>query len=338
MIFPLTAQGAITGSLFVFIPSLGNFVDPRAARRRQDGDARHARPRPVPEGPELAVRLDDRPRRARLRRRHRRRPERRREALERDVSRVVCASTSPSSTASCSCRSPCSSCCRSTAPACRRRGAASPRRGTARCGRNEEMREGLRNTLIVAVGATIVATVLGTLLAVGMQRYVRSRIGRGADPRPGGAPRHRPRRRPADPLHVPRHDARAAQRAALACPVLHGVRDRRRAGPAAERRLVAGGGGPRPRVERAGIVRAHHPAVVAAPGIIAGALLAFTLSLDEFVIAFFTNGPTTPTLPQVIYSNVRFGVKPDVNALATVLLLVSMIAVLAAQRLTRLVR
>ena len=72
------------------------------------------------------------------------------------------------------------------------------------------------------------------------------------------------------------------------------------------------------------------------PGIIAGALLAFTLSLDEFVIAFFTNGPTTPTLPQVIYSNVRFGVKPDVNALATVLLLVSMIAVLTAQRLTRL--
>ena len=56
------------------------------------------------------------------------------------------------------------------------------------------------------------------------------------------------------------------------------------------------------------------------PGIVAGALLSFTLSLDEFVIAFFTNGPTTPTLPQVIYSNVRFGVKPDVNALATVLL------------------
>ncbi len=72
------------------------------------------------------------------------------------------------------------------------------------------------------------------------------------------------------------------------------------------------------------------------PGIIAGALLSFTLSLDEFVIAFFTNGPTTPTLPQVIYSKVRFGVKPDVNALATVLLLVSIVAVLAAQRLTRL--
>ena len=72
-----------------------------------------------------------------------------------------------------------------------------------------------------------------------------------------------------------------------------------------------------------------------APGIIAGALLSFTLSLDEFVIAFFTNGPTTPTLPQVIYSNVRFGVNPDINALAAVLLLVSTVAVLSAQRLTR---
>ena len=67
--------------------------------------------------------------------------------------------------------------------------------------------------------------------------------------------------------------------------------------------------------------------------IIAGALLSFTLSLDEFVIAFFTNGPSNPTLPQVIYSSVRFGVKPDVNALATVLLVVSTTAVLAAQRL-----
>ena len=71
------------------------------------------------------------------------------------------------------------------------------------------------------------------------------------------------------------------------------------------------------------------------PGIVAGALLSFTLSLDEFVIAFFTNGPTTPTLPQVIYSNVRFGVKPDINALATLLLLISTVAVLSAQRLTR---
>jgi spermidine/putrescine transport system permease protein len=59
----------------------------------------------------------------------------------------------------------------------------------------------------------------------------------------------------------------------------------------------------------------------------AGSLLAFTLSIDEFVIAFFTNGPTSPTLPIEIYSRVRFGVTPEINALATILLAVSAIAV-----------
>jgi spermidine/putrescine transport system permease protein len=69
------------------------------------------------------------------------------------------------------------------------------------------------------------------------------------------------------------------------------------------------------------------------PGIVAGALLAFTLSVDEFVIAFFTNGPANPTLPVVIYSMVRFGVTPDVNALAVVLIAVSFTVILVAQRL-----
>ena len=56
------------------------------------------------------------------------------------------------------------------------------------------------------------------------------------------------------------------------------------------------------------------------PGIIAGALFAFTLSLDEFVITLFTIGPQT-TLPMYIFSQVKFGVTPKVNALATLLLL-----------------
>ena len=72
-----------------------------------------------------------------------------------------------------------------------------------------------------------------------------------------------------------------------------------------------------------------------APAIIGGALLAFTLSLDEFVIAFFTDGPSTPTLPIVIYSMVRFGVTPEINALAALLLLVSFVIVIAAQRTSR---
>lgn len=64
-----------------------------------------------------------------------------------------------------------------------------------------------------------------------------------------------------------------------------------------------------------------------APAVLAGALLSFTLSLDEFVIAFFTNGPHSPTLPIEIYSRVRFGVTPEINALTTILLLVSVTAV-----------
>jgi len=68
------------------------------------------------------------------------------------------------------------------------------------------------------------------------------------------------------------------------------------------------------------------------PALIAGGLLAFTLSLDEFVIAFFTDGPSTPTLPIVIYSMVRFGVSPEINALATVVLLISAVIVTIAQR------
>lgn len=60
------------------------------------------------------------------------------------------------------------------------------------------------------------------------------------------------------------------------------------------------------------------------PGILAGALFAFTLSLDEFVITLFTIGPQT-TLPLYVFSQVKFGVTPKINALATLLLLGSVI-------------
>jgi spermidine/putrescine transport system permease protein len=70
------------------------------------------------------------------------------------------------------------------------------------------------------------------------------------------------------------------------------------------------------------------------PGVIAGALIAFTLSIDEFVIAFFTAG-TTVTFPIQIYSMVRFGVTPEINAIATIVVMVSFVLVLASQRLNR---
>lgn len=61
------------------------------------------------------------------------------------------------------------------------------------------------------------------------------------------------------------------------------------------------------------------------PGLIAGGLLAFTLSLDDFVITFFTAGPDTVTFPVKIYSMVRFSVTPEVNAASTVLILVTLV-------------
>jgi spermidine/putrescine transport system permease protein len=59
------------------------------------------------------------------------------------------------------------------------------------------------------------------------------------------------------------------------------------------------------------------------PGLIAGALLAFTLSLDDFVITFFTSGPDTTTFPIKVYSMVRFSVTPEVNAASTLLIVIT---------------
>jgi spermidine/putrescine transport system permease protein len=62
------------------------------------------------------------------------------------------------------------------------------------------------------------------------------------------------------------------------------------------------------------------------PGILAGLLLAFTLSLDDFVISFFTTGPGATTLPILIYSSVKRGITPDINALSTLMVLASVLA------------
>ncbi|NLB58037.1 MAG: ABC transporter permease subunit, partial [Gammaproteobacteria bacterium] len=56
-----------------------------------------------------------------------------------------------------------------------------------------------------------------------------------------------------------------------------------------------------------------------APALLAGWLLAFTLSLDDLVIASFTSGPGSSTLPMVVYSKVKMGVTPEINALATII-------------------
>lgn len=74
-----------------------------------------------------------------------------------------------------------------------------------------------------------------------------------------------------------------------------------------------------------------------APSVVAAALLAFTLSIDEFIIAYFTAGAgqSSTTLPMQIYAMIRFGVTPEINAMASVVMLVSFVMIFTAQRLNR---
>jgi len=72
-----------------------------------------------------------------------------------------------------------------------------------------------------------------------------------------------------------------------------------------------------------------------APGIVSGALLAFTLSIDDFVITFFTAGAGSATLPLKIYSMIKFGVTPEINAVSTVMILLTIGAVAAVGLLQR---
>ncbi len=69
---------------------------------------------------------------------------------------------------------------------------------------------------------------------------------------------------------------------------------------------------------------------IISPALISGWLLAFTLSLDDLVIASFVSGPGASTLPMVIFSKIRLGVSPDVNALATLIILIVALGVAAA--------
>ncbi|MEJ2639551.1 MAG: ABC transporter permease [Desulfosarcinaceae bacterium] len=71
------------------------------------------------------------------------------------------------------------------------------------------------------------------------------------------------------------------------------------------------------------------------PGIVAGAMLAFTLSLDDFVISFFTAGPDSQTLPLYIFAAVRRGVTPQIHALSTLIMLITVALVITTERLTR---
>jgi spermidine/putrescine transport system permease protein len=192
----------------------------------------------------------------------------------------------------------------------------------------------LGTSLTVAAGATVISTVLGTLLAVGLARHTRSKLLEAAAMAPAILP---------DLLlaigllsffymvSIPKSTltillAHAAFGTAFVVAVVRA----RLAGmdlsaEEASRDLGAGA--------VTTFLRITVPSI--APAIVAGALLVFTLSLDEFVIAFFTAGPTTQTLPIAVYSMVRVGVSPEINALAAVLVVVSITVVVFAARTVR---
>ena len=72
---------------------------------------------------------------------------------------------------------------------------------------------------------------------------------------------------------------------------------------------------------------------LALPGIIAGGLIAFTLSIDDFVISFFVAGPNSTTLPLYIYAMVKRGISPEINALSTCMMMITICLVIISQLL-----
>jgi putrescine transport system permease protein len=74
---------------------------------------------------------------------------------------------------------------------------------------------------------------------------------------------------------------------------------------------------------------------IIAPAVISGWLLAFTLSLDDLVIASFTSGPSATTLPIKIFSAVRLGVSPEINALSTIMIAIVTVGVITASLLSK---
>ncbi|MBY2921199.1 ABC transporter permease [Rhizobium leguminosarum] len=74
---------------------------------------------------------------------------------------------------------------------------------------------------------------------------------------------------------------------------------------------------------------------IIAPAVLSGWILAFTLSLDDLVIASFTSGPGATTLPMRIYSQVRLGVTPEINAVCTILIAIVTVGVICASIVTK---
>ena len=208
---------------------------------------------------------------------------------------------------------------------------------------NEFILEAAWNTLVLAVVSTVVATILGTVLAIGMDRF----------------PWGRKTNTFLDlVLHIPVviPDIILAAALVVAFGLLRVISSQFEPGLfnmiighitfqisfvalVVRSRLVSIG---RDVEEAARDLFANTPYLLRRvtiplllPGIVAGAMLAFTLSLDDFVISFFTAGPESITLPLFIFAAVRRGVTPQIHALSTLVVLITVIMIIGMERFTR---
>lgn len=203
---------------------------------------------------------------------------------------------------------------------------------------NQQIKEATMNTLIVAVVSTIIATVLGTALAVGLSRFPWSRRKVSAFDNILYLPVIAPEIVMAAALVVMfsilRHVSEyldfgmiaiiighvTFQVAFVALTVRSRIASLARNIDEAAHDLYSGGWNLFRRVTLPMLT----------PAIVAGALLAFILSLDDFVITYFVAGPNIETLPIFIYGNQRRGLTPEIHALSTLILLGTVILVFAA--------
>lgn len=208
---------------------------------------------------------------------------------------------------------------------------------------NQIVLEAARNTLVLAVVSTAIATVLGTMLAIGMSRFPWPRWARAFLDFSLYLPVVTPDIIFAAALVVAFGLLRAFSDlfnpGLLTMIIAHVTFQVAFVALVVQSRLATIG---RTLEEAARDLYADTPYLLRhvmlpllMPGIVAGAMLAFTLSLDDFVISFFTAGPDSMTLPIYIYSSLRRGVSPELHALSTLVFLFTILLVFGLQWLTR---
>lgn len=207
----------------------------------------------------------------------------------------------------------------------------------AKLWQNRDIQEFTRNTIALALLSTAIATVLGTGLALAIERYPWSRRGRAALENLLYLPVVTPDLILAAALVIALSVMSFVELGFAAMVIGHVTFQIAFVALVVQSRLRGLG----PDLEEAArdlyasngylLRRVLLPLLM--PGIVAGAMLAFTLSLDDFVISFFTAGPSSTTLPIYIFTSVRRGVTPEIHALSTLIFLATVLLVLLAGRI-----